>query len=905
MASPLCQTPSLGSRLRDLINVYTLPRAALSSVVVVALSLAQGCSTPAPLGISENRDIYPIQEKCNDHVTSNCRIPLFSDPDAIAIRDPQKFPRRYLELWDPDVRRSECATGDSECLERLAALSSYFDPSGHPPLPNKIGVALEGGGNKSGPFTLGVLAGLQQLGYIDDVGAIASVSGGSYAASFLFNRILDLHPTSEPVALRSLREESEPWFKSCIPDYFLGGGREYFSAIVANPASPRPPFCGEGIKGTDSFKSDYKYQEQVWMHHDLLLLDNRTNNKTRDSSEVPVVENLAVLTIATAATIPFQFVARTMFRWPVNSAPSKLAYTLGIEREYGYSPEDWQRAQDASKPIWRNTIDRRRDRTLSVYAQNVPTEGLPLWIIVTTAPGYINGLAWAEPAARDPIRQQFEITPNGFGSGIYGYAMAHPDAPYDFSGPNPKGMPILDAVVASAAFLDDNETLISKEPGRLFAGAFQQFANVDWFSEIRNFNVKDESRTIERALPWPFYLHRTESESTTPYIHLQDGGNAENAGIFPLLRRGYRTIVYAHGTTDTDSQFPALCHLKNQLEFDGNYYIVSQDLENLVSALPISADDRAEMAASAGVKGHFLNYFDQLCSQQIDGSDLVAFDRNARRAPSDRVSAVAKIYCGRLGRYHDVATVAYPARADADPGYKPCKEFKSRFPWIGDSSVCDTCGGPGLPLTFPVRRTLFFQTSASPLRFHVCRGDALQAADAARARSNAYPIYEPLGTIIAVVPAVSWAEVDRQILNTQPWSEDIFGPWNSFCSAPVEVRQALKIGYCQGPNASVLTAEHLPQNARPGESGVPCTALAHVMEDTCTYIDRPDINFRRPVFPQNDLVGETLHTTYAAYASYFDLGRAQVKRALNDAQYPALPGEDDVASCAIPISPAP
>src|ERR1019366_6818089 len=104
------------------------------------------------------------------------------------------------------------------------------------------------------------------------------------------------------------------------------------------------------------------------------------------------------------------------------------------------------------------------------------------------------------------------------------------------------------------------------------------------------------------------------------------------------------------------------------------------------------------------------------------------------------------------------------------------------------------------------------------------------------------PIYKPLSTVIAVVPAISWSEVNRQILNPQPWPEDIVGPWNSFCATPVEVRQTLKIGYCQGTDGLMLTAGHRAQGTRLGESGVPCTALAHVLEDTCTYIDRPDIN---------------------------------------------------------------
>src|SRR5205807_3869113 len=59
--------------------------------------------------------------------------------------------------------------------------------------------------------------------------------------------------------------------------------------------------------------------------------------------------------------------------------------------------------------------------------------------------------------------------------------------------------------------------------------------------------------------------------------------------------------------------------------------------------------------------------------------------------------------------------------------------------------------------------------------------------------------------------------------------------------------------------------------------GLPCTALAHLLEDNCHRKTRGDANSVQPMFPQNDLVLETLHSTYPAYAAYFDLGRYQVQ----------------------------
>src|SRR4051795_7975291 len=114
--------------------------------------------------------------------------------------------------------------------------------------------------------------------------------------------------------------------------------------------------------------------------------------------------------------------------------------------------------------------------------------------------------------------------------------------------------------------------------------------------------------------------------------------NAENSGILPLLRRGYRRILYAHGTTDEDAALPAICHLKNQLEFDGKYYVVSEDLERLVESLVPALD---ESRASKDLP-RFRTYLDQLCTEQIDGSDLAAFDVNAMRHASEKAQPVAK-----------------------------------------------------------------------------------------------------------------------------------------------------------------------------------------------------------------------------------------------------------------------
>ena len=841
-----------------------------------AASLAMLCAcTSAPVQASNATYPLPI---CGDDSTGDCRAPFFADSEKIAPRTPEAFPRRYLELWSEEARAAECSE-DASCIKRLERLNDYFNPLGKPNT-GKIGIALEGGGNKSAPFSLGVLAGINQMGLWDRIGAIGSVSGGTYAASFYFNRMLDLYnvdgPPPTPEQLAQMRDA---WFASCIPDA-LSDGRRYFD----NLSQIKRYLCGELANPNYAFDGRYQYQQQVWMHPDVLRLANDVPGDPDQALHLDDIGNLLALAGLTVMTVPYQFVARTIFRWPVNSSPSRFAYRVGLEREYGYSPKDWQSALTGDTPIWWNTLHLRRGtRTLTTLADKIGTSA-PTWIILSTAPGHIDALAWAKPAPRDPIRQQFEITPTGFGSGTYGYARANPDAPFDFFGAKPNGLPIIDAVLASAAFFDDNEIEVSKQPLRFLGGAAQQFGNVDWYSEVRNFNVSDSERKLEWALPWPLYLLETVRQSKTPYIHLQDGGNAENAGILALLRRGYRRIVYAHGTTDTEAQLPAICHLKNQFEFDGNYYIVSQDLQDLVG-------DHDSQVTSPIPDGEFLNYLDQLCSQQIDASDLAAFDANElREEVPQRARAVAKVFCGRIGS-SKLDEVAYPQRAQPDAGYQPCEEYTRRFRYSVETGMQG-----GIALTFPLRRALFYQTSATPLRFHVCRGDALANTDAARGRRK-QDLKMPLSTIIAVVPAMAWKDVAAQINPIEAPTDR--QEWGTVCAASAEERRRIVFRECQAPDASRLAPMALT-GATP-EQLLPCAALAHVLENTCKSTEQGGVDIPHPTFPQDDLVRLTLHIPYPTYAAYFDLGRAQVHRALGP-QFGDKLDDDDENACAIPTA---
>jgi hypothetical protein len=892
----------------------------LLTCLTLAIDALTGCAADSRVGVG-GPITFPLPP-CDAQKEVDCTAALFASPDHIGPRYPATFPQRYLELWNEDVRSEYCSSrtpaataGESTeaCLTRLQALSKYLNPAGRPPS-DKIGVALEGGGNKSAPFNLGVLAGLQEIGALpNSVGAIASVSGGSYAASFLFNRLFDQSSHDAGAGAGDYAD----WFRSCIPDEFADDTRPAANSMFANfkSSAKKLPVCGEQHKlptesPCDPFLASYRHQGHVWMQPDLIMGTSANGLKRSDGfyDAWDPIANTAALFVESLVALPWQTLSRSIFRWPGNSSPTKLAYTDGLEREYGYSPSDWQAIQKCNHNAITALRDdaalvadvrshRLQERTMQALGGALKKVQAPEWIIGSSSPGPITATEWLGVPTRDPIRHQFELTVSGYGSGIHGYAKVWP-----FSGdgllesdllapgslfPSTNSMPIVEAVVASAAFFDDDQSALSVQPERLWTSTGQHFLDLGWYQEIPNFNASDASRIRQRQTPYPLYLHWTDQYAKEPYIHLHDGGNSDNSAIMPLLRRGYRTIVYAHGNQDSQALFPEICHLKNQLELDGHYYIQSSTLEDITTQFNLRL-------ATPGPR-RFGTYLDQICTEQLDESDLATFDANAARTkPEQRAPSVAKLLCGRIG---DAARLEEQVvggktifRTDPDPAYTPCQEFTRKFDAKSASHVpiSSDCLKP-TPCTYRIVTDLFYRWAGDSIRFEVYRGDALAHPGGTPGR----PETLPFSTIFAVVPALSAHDVAQQLADDAslagggqrndpapilPGGNCDSNPWRDYCDQAPALQKRLRINACAGPGRdSVLST--LAANAVV-DPITPCSALAHIVATRC---DRHP----HPAFPQDNIYLETWNTSYTTYAAYFDLGRYQAQRAFRDWQSPS------------------
>jgi hypothetical protein len=587
--------------------------------------------------------------------------------------EPLCIPPRFLELWDKAARmdsENACHLGEGD-LEPLGRYFGCVGDGGGSECPRPdIGITLEGGGSKSSPFSLGVLAGLERSGILARTQVVGSTSGGTYAAYYYFARILDRTENRG----RTGDTETE-WFRDCMPSMYRG--------IVDPHLKNRDllRFCEEERGGDfialvpgNTFMQQVPYQYQVKVGQDLFspiqTLDLRAKSYLSEDW-LQVAGLVGILLTAQIATMPAHWIAHGVFDEPLNFAPSREEYRAGIERAYGHSRETWQSALDREdlfqlsyKPGDEKGVGSRYrrpwslDELKSAYdeahaecAKGSPC-GFPLWVLSTSSSPGRSSTFWIEPQPRDTLRFAYEIGPHGQGSGLLGFL----DTP-------PHGMKLRDAVGISAAFLDDQQRAMMSNLATEFLVSAGVFAlNLEWGTNVENFNTTDSKRTLYHFLPWPIYWAPQFQGLQAPYVRLSDGGNVDNLGLVALLRRGVRNIVISASTDDREGAFPSLCKMKNELELE-----LSPGSTRSTYSLEVPS----------------LEGFGKLCTRQLDRQEIAVWG----------VPIVRSLFCARLGiRDESQCTETWRNRADD----KWMKDNEVRVPtgydvWTWPRPVLDGC----------------------------------------------------------------------------------------------------------------------------------------------------------------------------------------------------------------------
>lgn len=434
-----------------------------------------------------------------------------------------------------------------------------------------IGVALAGGGTKAASVAMGVLAGISDENRYGDVAAISTVSGGGYAAFFLYSKLLNRKHDSA-----AGQPDIRDFFADCIPNIY--------KKVLPEVAISR--MCNDSVA-----MRHYRFQQFVRCRQDVLENDCNEEPNGTDHSEIA---NAVGLAGATALLALPNFVARTVFDWPLNLSPSRAAYLSGIGTAYGLYPMSGAAATKSHDLVdscvaghflncdtstGRALVDRHRltFAELANFLQSPEGNGIPVWIINATASRSRSIFGWAREGRRDFTQYTLQMSPftarSGFHGEVANYAM-HLD--------------LLDATTASAAFFDANETAFA-QPWRMVGALVQHLAAFDWGVDIPNPNVHDGWRVAHSLLPlwpWPWttrapvptfpfptyfadggarQLAGSRENQSSVYIRLMDGGNNDNLGAYTLIESGMRHILISDHSQDTKGKMADLCLLHNEV----------------------------------------------------------------------------------------------------------------------------------------------------------------------------------------------------------------------------------------------------------------------------------------------------------------------------------------------------
>lgn len=239
---------------------------------------------------------------------------------------------------------------------------------------DRIGVALAGGGSKASAFGMGVLAGLDDIGYLGAQGKaetsprvalISSVSGGSYAAYYFF---------SQAITDRQLGNGADPAHRTRYEHLFADGlthtadNGTIFSAGLLKRLNDRQAH-GEDLinnavrkKGSTALLN--RRQSVVRCTQDLLLPGKCDREATGEDGKRVWTSNLGML-LPTALSLVPHHLFNSLFDMGINMSPSRAIYRRGIGLTYGSTPLESYQGPLQYDRLTRNKNDQDESKVAS------------------------------------------------------------------------------------------------------------------------------------------------------------------------------------------------------------------------------------------------------------------------------------------------------------------------------------------------------------------------------------------------------------------------------------------------------------------------------------------------------------------------------------------------------------
>lgn len=454
--------------------------------------------------------------------------------------------------------------------------------------PPQVGLALSGGGTRSASFCIGILKGLHQQGVLEQVDAISSVSGGSYASYWFYSQSYHAYCLREEMGIRE--DVGSDTRRPCRPDDLFVSDFEF---------RPDPNFPDR-----TNLDSPDRYRFQRALAYSSRISDYRHEPTIFNT----YVANPSVLFFNFCwqiVSMPIHWVTNGVFDWEVESgifSPARSAYRHGLERSYGYVPTDPSLRRYLRDPCRLGKADGEADAppTMAEFLAQARHDGcrIPYFIINTTGGngycfnrfGVVDG---ADTDADVPLRHKiYEFTPWSFGSSRFGYMPVKAEL-------LPSMNSLSDVVSASGAAVDAQYAgveVTGEEKGTDPAlGMFFRVANLELGRQMDNPRVPGACNVLHKCLPFPLYsVHDWTYDHLAGQplsVQLSDGGHSENLGVYSLVRRGFDKIIVVDAECDQESLFCSAMRLKRQLRelwSDCDFVLEQQHPLNVYNT-PVSA----------------------------------------------------------------------------------------------------------------------------------------------------------------------------------------------------------------------------------------------------------------------------------------------------------------------------
>lgn len=212
---------------------------------------------------------------------------------------------------------------------------------------DRIGVSLAGGGSKASAFGMGVLAGLDDIGYLGAQGKaeasprvalISSVSGGSYAAYYFF---------SQAITDRQLGTGADSTHKTRYEHLFADGlthtadkGTIFSEGLLKRLGTKQAhgaDVISNAVRKEGSTALLNRRQSVVRCTQDLLLPGKCDREATGEDNNRVWASTVGML-LPTAVSLVPHHLFNSLFDMGVNMSPSRLIYRRGIGLTYGSTP---------------------------------------------------------------------------------------------------------------------------------------------------------------------------------------------------------------------------------------------------------------------------------------------------------------------------------------------------------------------------------------------------------------------------------------------------------------------------------------------------------------------------------------------------------------------------------------